>query len=349
MSKSSHHSFYFNEDSRGVLDALYDFSRCQRADGSYYGTAGQCRIGKEVGAKDISMLKAATRAGNKKAKLALDVVEGRKTKAQARRELKEMETVKPPTPAKDPKAEYASLMKRQQELVQKGDIAGAMKLNDKIKAAMKEASGSPEQKAADANLKKSAEERSLAQKNFEAAQARREAGQTAANLSPKDKKAIEDYTKETQGQSARSYDNMNTCLRSPSTCPDPSVSKKFTKEFDAALGKLPKNENGDEFFRGVQVRPGQTEQLYKALQNAKPGTKMKDPGYGSFSAERRQAEFFTARDASNIIFVTRSKSITPINMYSKIQGENEAILPRGTEQTIRKVTKEGKNLIVELD
>jgi hypothetical protein len=36
-------------------------------------------------------------------------------------------------------------------------------------------------------------------------------------------------------------------------------------------------------------------------------------------------------------------------MYSKIQGENEAILPRGTEQTIRKVTKEGKNLIVELD
>jgi hypothetical protein len=36
-------------------------------------------------------------------------------------------------------------------------------------------------------------------------------------------------------------------------------------------------------------------------------------------------------------------------MHSEIKEENEAILPRGTEQTIRKVTKEGKNLIVELD
>ena len=41
--------------------------------------------------------------------------------------------------------------------------------------------------------------------------------------------------------------------------------------------------------------------------------------------------------------------MTPINAYSAIRSENEAILPRNTEQTIRKVTKEGKNLIVELD
>jgi hypothetical protein len=76
---------------------------------------------------------------------------------------------------------------------------------------------------------------------------------------------------------------------------------------------------------------------------------MKDPGYGSYSAERRQAEHFTNRNVPNIIFVTRSKSMTPINMHSEIKEENEAILPRGTEQTIRKVTKEGKNLIVEID
>lgn len=35
--------------------ALWDFARrCQRADGSYYGTAGQCRKGKEVGEKEVS-------------------------------------------------------------------------------------------------------------------------------------------------------------------------------------------------------------------------------------------------------------------------------------------------------
>ena len=346
MIKTSSHNFHFSEGTRGIVEALYDFARCQRDDGSYYGTSGQCRKGKEVGAREIAMLKTAAEAGNKKAKLALEVVENKKTKAQAQKELGAAAS---PVTKKDPKAEYASLMKQQQELVQKGDIAGAMKLNDKIKTVMKEASGSPEQKAADASLKKAAEDKASAQKDFEAAQARRDAGQIAANLTSKDKKVIADYTKETLGQGARSYGDMNACLRTPPACPDPAVSKKFTKEFDTALGKLPKNDEGNEFFRGVQVRPGNTEQLYKALENAVPGTKMKDPGYGSYSAERRQAEHFTNRNVPNIIFVTKSKSITPINVHSEIKAENEAILPRGTEQTIRKVTKEGKNLIVELD
>lgn len=67
--------------------ALWEFARCQRPDGSYYGTKGQCRKGKEVGAKEISALKKAAAKGNKKASLALEVVEGKKTKAEARKEL----------------------------------------------------------------------------------------------------------------------------------------------------------------------------------------------------------------------------------------------------------------------
>ena len=31
-----------------------DFARCQRADGSFYGTGGQCRMGKETGAKEAA-------------------------------------------------------------------------------------------------------------------------------------------------------------------------------------------------------------------------------------------------------------------------------------------------------
>lgn len=335
----------FSESAYEVLD----FARCQRADGTFYGTSGQCRKGKPVGPKEEKALKKAAAAGNKKAKAALDVVEGKKTKAQAKKELSGKPTATKPKPKKDPKEEYAALLKKQQELVQKGDITSAMKLNDKVKAAADKVSKTPEAKSQEAKLKKDAESRKKAEESFETAQKKREDGQLAANLTAKDKKVIADYTKETGGQSPRSYDNMNGCLRFPPSCPDPKTSKQFVKEFDAALKKLPKNDDGNEFYRGIQVNPGQTEQLFKALENAKPGTRMKDPGYGSYSAERRQAERFTSRNRPNIIFVTRNKSMTPINVYSEVKEENEAILPRGTEQVIRSVKREGKNLIVELD
>jgi hypothetical protein len=313
---------------------VYDFARCVRPDGTAYGTKGKCRKGTEQAKEEVAPTPKKVAKADKPVKTST-----KKVKQEAA----------PKASKADPKEAYATLMKKQQKLVQKGDIAGAMKLNDKIKAAAEKAKNSPEAKAAEAKLKKEVEAKTDEEKAFEKAQTRREAGQIAAGLSAKDKKVISDYTKETGGQSPRSYDNMNGCLRFPPSCPDPKVSKKFVKEFDAALDKLPKNESGEKFYRGIQVTPGQTEQLYKALEKATPGLRMKDPGYGSYSAERKQAEHFTSRNRPNIIFVTRSKSITPINVYSEVRSENEAILPRGTEQTIRKVTKEGKNLIVELD
>ncbi len=44
-----------SEWAEGVLERFreqYDFARCQRPDGTYYGTGGQCRKGVEVGAKE---------------------------------------------------------------------------------------------------------------------------------------------------------------------------------------------------------------------------------------------------------------------------------------------------------
>ena len=296
----------------------YDFTRCVRPDGTAYASSGKCRKGTE---------------------------EAKATKDAAPK------APEAPKIGKEPKEAYASLMRKQQELVGKGDMSGAMKLNAKIKAAAAKVGESPEAKAQVAKQKEEGEKRMKAEGDFDTAQKKRDEGQLAVSLSPKDKKAVFDYTKQSMGESARSYDNVNGCLRFPPNCSDKKESAKFIKEFDSALGKLPKNEDGNAFYRGIRVEPGQTEQLYKALENAKPGLRMKDPGYGSYSAERKQADYFTSRkkESKNIIFVTRSKDITPINMYSAIKPENEAILPRGTEQTIRKVTKEGNNLIVELD
>jgi hypothetical protein len=60
--------FYeFSEDG----EATFDFARCQRANGTFYGTAGKCRSGNEVGAKEVEAAKSAkgTPAAQKPAKL----------------------------------------------------------------------------------------------------------------------------------------------------------------------------------------------------------------------------------------------------------------------------------------
>ena len=127
--------------SESVLEIL-DFARCQRPDGSYYGTSGQCRKGKSVGPKEIAKLKAASAAGNKKAKLALEVVEGKKTKAQAVKELGSSKPAAPaPTPAKpkpssDLQSQYAALAKKAQEAMAKGDMDTALRLNQEAMTVM---------------------------------------------------------------------------------------------------------------------------------------------------------------------------------------------------------------------
>jgi hypothetical protein len=290
-------------------DEFYDFTRCVRPNGTAYGTKGKCKKGTEQ-AKEVKSVQVGSKEG--------------------------------------PKELYAKLMRQQQELVQKGDIDGAMKLQKKMSIMVSVLNDLPEIKAQVAKTKEQAEKKEKEEEKFETAQKKRDEGQKAAKLSPRDKKVITDYTKETMGQSARSYDNMNGCLRRPPTCPDTKESGKFVKEFDAALSKLPKNEEGNAFYRGVRVEDDGTRQLYETLVNAQPGTRLKDPGYGSYSSVERRAKSF-AKGKSNIMFVTRNKNMAPINMYSDVKDEYEAILPRGTEQTIRKVTKEGNTLIVEID
>ena len=68
------------------LDSL-EFARCQRPDGSFYGTSGVCRKGTSVGPKEMKALKKAAKGGNKKAALAIGVVEGKISNKDAAKAL----------------------------------------------------------------------------------------------------------------------------------------------------------------------------------------------------------------------------------------------------------------------
>ena len=61
----------FLDFSEAALDTL-DFVRCQRKDGSFYGTATRCVPGTRVGPKEVNAIKAKADAGDKRAKQALE-------------------------------------------------------------------------------------------------------------------------------------------------------------------------------------------------------------------------------------------------------------------------------------
>ncbi len=56
----------FGEPSGGdFIETHFDFTRCQRPDGSYYGTGGQCRKGTPVSAKELKALQTKAAKGDK--------------------------------------------------------------------------------------------------------------------------------------------------------------------------------------------------------------------------------------------------------------------------------------------
>jgi hypothetical protein len=52
--------YEFSEDG----EATFDFTRCQRANGTFYGTSGKCRSGDQVGAKEVPAPKKPAKASN---------------------------------------------------------------------------------------------------------------------------------------------------------------------------------------------------------------------------------------------------------------------------------------------
>jgi hypothetical protein len=331
----------------------YDFTRCVRPDGSAYGTNGKCRKGTE-GEKKVEAAKPKKAAKELKDSGSLTrVAKVVKEKAAKKAEpAPATDKAKSVADIKKAQEDYTKLLKRQIELSTSGKMDEALKMGPKVKAAldkwkkMDEDKKSPEQKAA---------ERRYADDmvTFRKKQAERDEAQLAAKLNPTQVKALKDYTNEaTKSRPRRSYNDMNQCLRFPNTCKNNAETEKFAKELDSAVRKLPSNSAGDPFYRGIAANRGGAAEFYKTLENAKPGSKIKDPGFGSYSSDRRQAQNFMNDPDSkkkNILFVSRNKGLTPINKFSEMPDENEAILPRGSAQTIRSVRKDGNTLIVELD
>jgi hypothetical protein len=251
------------------------------------------------------------------------------------------------------RAKGKSLMEEYNNLVNQGKFKEADK---KIKEAMevnKKIGALPEVKAAQAAQKPIINE---GQKKLdEAAMGFRErtnqqySRAEAAKITAAQKKAIHSYTEEATSEKF-GYMHMNHCSRQPPTCPDPKQAKKFSADLDSALKSLPKNDQGEPFFRGIHVaNEGPTAALYAALEKAQPGQKFKDPAYGSYSSVPGIANDFVGSRTRGIVFISRNKSLTPIAPFSELKDEAEAILPRGTEQTIRSVTRDKDILIIEVD
>jgi hypothetical protein len=312
-------------------EVTYDFTRCVRPDGSSYGTGGKCRKGTEE-AKEEASPKAKKNAG---------------TPSPPPKSLEEYDALM---------SKYNSMELDPSNLDHFDDIHGKWEtvswkskhLDDLAKQGNLSA-------GAEAHYYKKSPEYWRAKESFEAAKNyyEEEHGtewrEKTVKLNPSQTKALEDYTNYESPSSRRTYSAVNDCLRSPRGCPDIKDQAAFVKQIDSALAALPKNEEGVEHYRGVSANSDSTKALYQQLENAQPGTRIKDPGYGSFSSNKETANDFIESWNPGILFVSTSKKLTPVGAYSKIPGEDEALLPRNTELTIRKVTKIGENLIVELD
>ena len=106
----------------GFIDTHFDFARCQRPDGSFYGTDGQCRKGSPTGAKE----KAEPKAGSKGA-----------AKADITAKAKEVRSMDKVAKAADKKADAAD--KKFQKSKSPADQKAAKAADKEAKAANKEA------------------------------------------------------------------------------------------------------------------------------------------------------------------------------------------------------------------
>ena len=405
----------FNESAQEV----WDFVRCQRPNGTFYGTRGKCRSGTEVGAKEIAAASPKTKNAKKALKKATveqlqslmknpkltdaqrAVVEqevakkkkkvgGPAVKESTQKTIQEpvKKQVKEPAPQK---SEAPKVEKKTEKEPSLKELQAQFKiLDEETKKKYREHDEalderdrlnprSKEYEKADAEYRKKLkdltetgdrrseielrlalrdpkyndEQKQALQTTLDRLMDRRKRdgsyseGQLSAGLNRVQKTALKDYTNE---GGERSYSILNACLRQPKECDkeNKSWTSKHAREIDSALKSLPANEKGETFWRGVSVDNPHARAMYDFLSTAQPGTTIADPAFGSYTFDRNVVSNFTSV-GRNIIFVSRSKQLRPINEFSEIRSEAEALLPRGTTQTVRSVTKDGNQLIVELD
>jgi len=140
----------FDQHAQGV----WDFVRCQRSDGSYYGTTGKCRKGSEVSAKQKEAL------AKLKPEQLKQLEKSPKLSSIQKKAVKEeivkhsgVGGAKDKDGEEDAKAKYSSLAKQSQEAMTRGDMATAMKLNKEAMDVMAKINAQSEKKAPGAQEK----------------------------------------------------------------------------------------------------------------------------------------------------------------------------------------------------
>lgn len=158
-------------------------------------------------------------------------------------------------------------------------------------------------------------------------------------------RAVQDY-------STNGYKYMNAIARGQKLPPnvDPEVYKQKADHFEEALELLPKNTEGVTHYRGIAVRAD----VAKMFSGLKEGDTLSDPGFSSFSEDRETADFFIDNYAKSekdleVVLVTRSRKLANISGLSKHEEEEESVLPRGHQHRVKKVTRDGLRLTIELE
>lgn len=325
----------FSEESitkcKELLGGEFDFARCVRPDGSVYGTSGKCRKGKETGAKKEAPTTPTP-------KVSSETDSKPKTKAALAKEEKLRKSLK-------------SLIEQKQQFLDRDHLTAVLAFNSQILQTLDKIEETSETQKIRDKILKEQETIPARIKQKEKEQEIRDKRQREAKLSYEEDGIIRRYTSGEEGQYsyASSYQYINKCLRSPDQCRDKSKAEPHIKLLDETLAKLPKNQERHEFYRGVTVSSPARVKQFEQLLEAVPGTVIRDSGFGSYSAEKRVALRFTSGNERSILFVSRNKDLAPVNVFSEVPSEKEAILPRGVEQTIQKVTLKGNTLIVELE
>jgi len=359
----------FNEVAQAGFE-VFDYARCQRPDGSYYGTSGQCRKGalvddkekaakKEKKSKSFGELRDALVKAQFNYDEALDNgTEDEFSKASDKKSAIE-EKVRAKAESIDPS--ISELTEKIGELGMKRaflELDGKEvpeALNDKVdklferrdkkvEVAMKrgqrlEEKAAKEKLVAEAQAPKEKIKAGLKGKESLESQEKRAAGEPP-EYNPKifngenAEKAIHSYTK---GYTAKS---MNDCSRK-NNCSE-RMQNKMAK-LDKVIAELPANTSGGSHFRGMVVDKAVREQFLKL----KPGQQLRDNGYASFSRDPGIANRFASNGGKGIgidnstkfpvIIESRSKKLRNIERMSDYQNEREAVLPRGTRQKITEV------------
>ena len=349
---------------------LYDFVTCIRGDGSYYGNGGtKCVKGTKATMKDLKAEKKKAKAGDPAAAKKVAQMEktgvsgggGSDSSSSAAPKVPKApkgaaksggadaggkSSAKAPTDADRDKA-MADVMKKKKaysDALKKGQTEKAAKIKaDLEKARAKvEALKTPEQKKKTAEaLAKSKEADKVEKMAAKAARANKAKRPPKVEISEDARKAINTYTKDTPGPPA-DFQKMNRAARSGK---GDKESKANIAAFDKALNELPANTGGKSHFRGIAANPT----LAKQMANLKPGDSFTDKGFGSYSRDPGTASAFTRGSKNSVVIESRSKSLRGVEQFSKIKSEQEAVLPRGQNQTVREVRQEGDVTYVVVD